>query len=77
MCMTTCHDCGQFIDTDADPGCYIEIGNMKRLHKEVPVCESCRDEREAQEWAAEAAADAAQEAEEAASTWFQRAGALS
>lgn len=71
MSMTTCHDCGAYIDTDDDPGCYVEIGNMKRLHKEVPICEPCREERQ------EAADHAAGREFYEEATWFNRVGALS
>lgn len=46
MSMDRCHDCGRAVDTDDDPGCYIEIGNQRRLHMEVCVCEFCREGRE-------------------------------
>ena len=45
MSMARCHDCGQVFDTDDDPECFVEIGNMRRLHKEVIICESCREIR--------------------------------
>ena len=45
MSMDRCHDCGRAVDTDDDPGCYIEIGNQRRLHKEVCICEPCREAR--------------------------------
>jgi len=44
MSMIACHDCGRLIDSDLDPDCFVEIGNMRRLHKEVVWCESCREE---------------------------------
>lgn len=44
MSMICCEKCDAFIDSDSDPDCFVEIGNMKRLHKEVVWCESCREE---------------------------------
>ena len=46
MSIDRCHDCGRLVDTDDDPECYIEIGNMRRLHKETCVCEPCRERRD-------------------------------
>lgn len=45
MSMCTCEECGRFINSDDDPECFVEIGNMRRLHKTIILCESCRNER--------------------------------
>lgn len=42
MSMDRCHDCGRTVDTDDDPGCYVEVSK----HKDVCVCEFCREARE-------------------------------
>ena len=46
MSIDRCHDCRRLVDTDDDPECYVEIGNMRRLHKEACVCEPCRERRD-------------------------------
>lgn len=56
MSMVRCEECERFIDSDEDPECFVEVGNMKRLHKEIILCEPCRERR----WE-EYEADAAQE----------------
>ena len=43
--------CDALFDSDDDPDCFVEVGNMRRLHKTEIVCEWCReldeeDERE-------------------------------
>lgn len=43
MSMVICESCDCPIDSDFDPDCFVEIGNMRRLHKEVIWCESCRE----------------------------------
>ena len=43
--MAFCVDCDRLIDTDDDPDCFLEIGNMRRLHKTEIVCEPCRERR--------------------------------
>lgn len=43
--MAYCKDCGTLIDTDDDPSCFVEIGNMRRLHRTVILCEPCRERR--------------------------------
>ena len=40
MSMDRCYDCQQIFDTDDDPECWVEIGNMRRLNKCVPICEA-------------------------------------
>ena len=46
MSIDTCAHCDRWIDADDDPDCYVEIGNMKRLHKTICLCEPCRDRRQ-------------------------------
>jgi hypothetical protein len=45
MSMDVCYHCDAYIDTDDDPDCYVEVGNMRRLHKTICLCERCRDDR--------------------------------
>jgi hypothetical protein len=45
MSMDVCHDCDRPVDTDDDPDCYIEVGNMRRLTQTICVCEPCRERR--------------------------------
>lgn len=61
MSWCTCDRCSAYIDSDEDPDCFVEVGNMRRLHKTVILCAGCRDERERQEEALQALADQAQE----------------
>lgn len=49
MSMIACVACGHLIDSDMDVDCFVEIGNMKRLHKDVVWCESCREEKMTEE----------------------------
>ena len=44
MSMIICQDCGAYIDSDDDPDCFVEVGNMRRLHSTKVMCEKCRDE---------------------------------
>ena len=50
MSMCVCRDCAAYIDSDDDPECFVEVGNMRRLHQTIILCEKCRcgreDERE-------------------------------
>ena len=48
MSMCTCERCDRMIDSDDDPDCFVEVGNMRRLHSTIVLCEWCRDDREAQ-----------------------------
>jgi len=48
MSWVTCQDCGMFVNSDDDPDVFLEITDMKRLHKTEIVCEHCREEREAE-----------------------------
>ena len=43
MSMVICEDCDALIDSDDDPDCFVEIGNMRRLHATKVMCEYCRD----------------------------------
>lgn len=49
MSLICCKSCDRVIDSDADPDCFVETGNMRRLHKETVLCEPCREERSKQE----------------------------
>ena len=45
MSLVRCHDCNLLVDSDDDPEVFVEIGDMKRLHKEIILCERCRELR--------------------------------
>jgi len=49
MSMICCEACDRLIDSDIDTDCFVEVGNMKRLHKEVVWCEWCREEKMTEE----------------------------
>ena len=64
MSMVLCEDCGRLFDSDHDPDCFIETGNMRRLTLTEIVCEPCRWDREdAMERESELASKAEAEAE--------------
>jgi hypothetical protein len=44
--MVICKDCGRLFDSDADPDCFVEVGNMRSMNWTETVCRSCRDARE-------------------------------
>ena len=46
MSIIVCEKCDAYIDSDFDADCFVEIGNMRRLHKEACVCEPCRERRD-------------------------------
>lgn len=46
MSMAKCKDCDRVFDTDEDPDCFIEVGNMRRMNWTEIVCEPCRDKRQ-------------------------------
>lgn len=46
MSMVICSECERYFDSDADPDCFVYVGNYKRLHKDVIMCEPCRDDHE-------------------------------
>ena len=48
MSICTCSNCGAFIDSDDDPDCFVEVGNMRRMNWTIILCEQCRDEDEMQ-----------------------------
>lgn len=56
MSMCICSSCDAPIDSDDDPDCFIEVGNLRRFHKTIILCESCRGRRE-EELEAEQARD--------------------
>ena len=43
MSMVICERCDTLIDSDDDPECFCEIGNMRRLNQTIVLCENCRD----------------------------------
>jgi hypothetical protein len=44
MSILRCDKCGDPFDTDDDPDCLVEVGNMRRMHKEESWCERCRNQ---------------------------------
>jgi hypothetical protein len=48
MSMTICGGCDAPIDSDDDPDCFVEVGNMRRLHQTIIRCETCRDQMQAE-----------------------------
>ena len=56
MSMIRCESCSHLIDSDDDPDCFVYVGNYKRLHAEMVLCERCRDEREAEQESEDSAA---------------------
>ena len=48
MSMVICEDCDASFDSDDDPDCFVEIGNMRRMNKTIVLCENCRGRREDQ-----------------------------
>ena len=46
MSMCICSECSRLIDSDDDPDCFVEVGNMRRLHGTKIYCERCREELE-------------------------------
>jgi len=46
MSMCICKYCDAYIDSDDDPECFVEVGNMRRLNETIIVCEACRDRDE-------------------------------
>ncbi len=32
------------IDSDDDPDCFVEVGNMRRYHVTKVLCENCRED---------------------------------
>ncbi len=45
MSMVNCSECDKYIDSDFDCDCFVEVGNMRRMHKTIVLCEVCRDAR--------------------------------
>ena len=45
MSMVICEDCDAAIDSDHDAECFVETGNMRRLHQTTVLCENCRERR--------------------------------
>ena len=59
MSIIVCESCDAYIDSDFDCDCFVEVGNMRRLHQTKVLCERCRDEYFAKQEAEQDAADAA------------------
>ena len=49
MSIVVCSGCDAYIDSDFDCDCFVEVGNMRRLHHTIVLCERCREEHESQE----------------------------
>lgn len=48
MSMIACDRCPTIINSDDDPTCFVETGDMRRMHKTIVLCERCREKREAE-----------------------------
>ena len=46
MSMCICKECFAYIDSDDDPECFVEVGNMRRMNWTIILCDRCREERE-------------------------------
>ena len=46
MSMCVCQQCDAYIDSDDDPDCFVEVGNMRKLNQTIVLCEICREKRE-------------------------------
>jgi hypothetical protein len=42
--MIRCDHCDDIFDSDADPDCFVETGNMRAQTVTKVYCEKCRDE---------------------------------
>lgn len=59
MSVMTCHDCGEYVDTDLFPGNWITLGDMRKSgYPDVFICERCMEARDAEREAQEAAENA-------------------
>ena len=43
MSMVNCSECDKYIDSDIDCDCFVDVGNMRRMHKTIVLCEACRE----------------------------------
>lgn len=48
MKLVVCEDCRDFVDSEVDKNCFVEVGNMRHLHQIMVLCENCRGRREDQ-----------------------------
>ena len=48
MSMCICEACDAPIDSDDDPDCFVEVGNMRRMTFTKIYCESCRERMDAE-----------------------------
>jgi hypothetical protein len=46
MSMILCESCDRLIDSDDDPDCFVEVGNMRRMTSTMVLCEPCRERME-------------------------------
>lgn len=46
MSMTRCDHCDRVFDSDADPDCFVEVGNMRSQTHNATICEWCRTDDE-------------------------------
>lgn len=49
MSMIACSECRRLVNTDDDPDCFVEVGNMRRLTSTIVLCEPCREEHQAEQ----------------------------
>lgn len=45
MNMMICEDCFHAIDVDVHTHTLVEVGNMRRMHKEICLCTYCQNKR--------------------------------
>lgn len=43
MSICICEKCDRWIDSDSDPDCFVEVGNMRKLTDTIIMCEPCRE----------------------------------
>lgn len=72
MSMCICDKCGDPIDSDNDPDCFVEVGNMRRMHKTEIICEACRDKMDIYETADEPCGPSAHEVSATIDNWRMR-----
>lgn len=65
MSVGKCERCGEMVSPDQDPGCLVEVGNMRRMNWTVIRCEPCRNAIYAEQEAEDDRASAAETAYEA------------
>ena len=46
MSWDRCAKCGDLVNTDNEPEAYVEVGNMRRMHDTICLCQRHREEHE-------------------------------